>query len=136
LSDEQPSVATRSKLVNKNVYNPNGILVGTVQDVVLPLGEGEISLQILTRSGGVEVVAWSNISAVGDIVLLKKAIGLKEPTAEIPRPLPSLTPKPPEHRRLIPRFGKKSEKCPTCGGELRWLKQYQRWYCPNEHKYA
>lgn len=136
MSGEKPGVATRSTLVNKNVYNPNGIMVGTVQDVVLPVDEGEISLQILTRSGSVEVVAWSNIGAVGDIVLLKKTIEVKEPTVEFPPPFPSLTPEPPERRRIIPRFGKKSEKCPTCGGELRWIKQYQRWYCSNERKYV
>ncbi len=26
--------------------------------------------------------------------------------------------------------------CPTCGGPLRYIQQYQRWYCDKEQKYA
>jgi hypothetical protein len=26
--------------------------------------------------------------------------------------------------------------CPTCGGPLRYIQQYQRWYCDKEKKYA
>ncbi len=26
--------------------------------------------------------------------------------------------------------------CPSCGGPLRYIQQYQRWYCDKEQKYA
>ena len=26
--------------------------------------------------------------------------------------------------------------CPTCGGPLRYIQQYQRWYCDKEQKYV
>ncbi len=26
--------------------------------------------------------------------------------------------------------------CPTCGGALTWVPQYQRWYCPVDQKYV
>ncbi len=26
-------------------------------------------------------------------------------------------------------------KCPTCGGSLRFIEQYQKWYCDKEQKY-
>jgi len=26
--------------------------------------------------------------------------------------------------------------CPTCGGPLRYIQQYQRWYCDKEQKYT
>jgi hypothetical protein len=29
-----------------------------------------------------------------------------------------------------------SQTCPTCGGPLRYIEQYQRWYCDKEKKYV
>ena len=40
------------------------------------------------------------------------------------------TPAPP------PPPGMAAQTCPTCGGPLRYIQQYQRWYCDKEQKYA
>jgi len=29
-----------------------------------------------------------------------------------------------------------TQTCPTCGGPLRYIQQYQRWYCDKEQKYV
>jgi sporulation protein YlmC with PRC-barrel domain len=133
------NVATRGKLVGKQVYNPKGVLVGTVQEVVLPVGEGEISLQLLSKYENTDVIAWKDISAVGDIVILKKTMDLKEkPTPVVPETITG-----PEEGGglggLVSRMrGERgpAKKCPSCGNNLRWIKQYKRWYCDNDGKYA
>lgn len=134
-------MASRSKLVGKQVYNPNGTLVGTVQDVVLPVGEGEISLQVLSKYRTNEVVQWTDIGAAADILILKKAIQLKVPTIEEAANLVQPV-QPAESGGMLSRITGKSgkpesaQKCPTCGGNLRWIKQYKRWYCDSDKKYV
>ena len=133
--------ATRGKLVGKQVYNPSGVLVGTVQDVVLPVGEGEISLQLLSKFENTDAIAWKDIGAVGDIVILKNPIKLKEKAAPSEAETVS-EPKPEEGGGLgglvsrIRGGREAAKKCPSCGNNLRWIKQYKRWYCDNESKYA
>ncbi|MEM1944466.1 MAG: PRC-barrel domain-containing protein [Nitrososphaerota archaeon] len=137
----------RAKLIGMQVYNPDGYLVGTVQDVELPIGSGEISLQVLTRLNTVERVPWSNIANVGDIAILKEKIDIRapEPAAPQPSPAPGAPPvagypqaPPPQPGGVLSKlpFGKKKQICPTCGRELSWIEQYQRWYCYNEGKYV
>jgi sporulation protein YlmC with PRC-barrel domain len=124
------------------VYNPNGVFVGSIQDVDLPVGEGEISVQVLTKYRAIENVKWSNVGPVGDIVILKSAIELKapavpqQPTPSVPSPM---APPAPEQKGFFSRVRGKSggpQKCPTCGADLTWVEQYQRWYCSKESKYA
>lgn len=143
LSSGQGNVASRTKLVGKQVYNPDGTLIGSIQEVVLPVGEGEISLQLLTKPGNVQIVAWTNVGAVGDIVLLKKTVELKGTTQEASQPASNLGVEPTKTTEtrggLIAGLGlgkTAAHKCPTCGNNLRWIKQYQRWYCDKESKYA
>jgi hypothetical protein len=35
-----------------------------------------------------------------------------------------------------PPPGMAGQTCPTCGGPLRYIQQYQRWYCDKEQKYV
>jgi hypothetical protein len=35
-----------------------------------------------------------------------------------------------------PPPGMAAQTCPTCGGPLRYIQQYQRWYCDKEQKYV
>jgi len=35
-----------------------------------------------------------------------------------------------------PPPGMAANTCPTCGGPLRYIEQYQRWYCDKEKKYV
>lgn len=132
---------TRTALVGKQVYNPDGALLGTIQDVVLEVGEEEISLKLVTKYRTSETVAWSNIGAAADIVILKKPLELKTPTLDEVSSVPPPTPaaESPSIGGLVSRIKGKpgsTQKCPTCGGNLRWIKQYSRWYCDNDKKYA
>ena len=121
-------MASRSTLVGKQVYNPNGTLVGTVQDVVLPVGAGEISLQLISRYRKAEVVTWSNIGAAADILILKKPLELKAPPIEDKPILPPAAPQSLAHpaqvvEGLVSRIrgaAKKTEtkSCANCGNSL------------------
>jgi hypothetical protein len=53
-----------------------------------------------------------------ELVSLNRRMGSQAPTTQIP-PQASATP-----------------ICPTCGGPLRYIQQYQRWYCDREQKYV
>ena len=46
----------RDKLIGMQVYNPNGTFVGTVQDIALPLGEGEMGIVVTTRAQAMETI--------------------------------------------------------------------------------
>ncbi|MCS6785238.1 MAG: hypothetical protein NZ581_08610, partial [Candidatus Caldarchaeum sp.] len=120
---------------------------GVVQDIELPIGEGEISLQILSKYNLVEKIPWSMVGAAGDIIILKEKISLKQPEVSQPQPyIPPAAPQPvqPQQRgsfissvtSRIPLGRKEKNPCPTCGKELSWIEQYQRWYCYNCGKYV
>jgi sporulation protein YlmC with PRC-barrel domain len=138
----------RSKLIGMQVYNPDGTLVGTVQDVELPIGGGEFSLQILSKYNTLERLPWSNVGAAADIIILKEKLELKQP--EIPPAAmyaptqPQIMPPQPAARTSpisaitskLPFGRREGQSCPTCGKELSWIEQYQRWYCYNCGKYV
>ncbi|MDW8021560.1 MAG: PRC-barrel domain-containing protein [Nitrososphaerota archaeon] len=133
----------RGKLIGMQVYNPDGTFVGTVQDIALPLGGGEMGLLISTRAQTTETIQWSKISAVGDIIILKEKLEIKAPPAEIAPTYPISTTPPvvKEERKglgAITGIFRKGEKptCSTCGKPLTYVEQYRRWYCYNCGKYA
>lgn len=109
----------QSKMVGKQVYNPDGTLVGSVADIGLVPGQKEITLQVRTAAGAMMDVKWEEISAVGDIVLLSK-------TKEVPRV---------EVKPAAAAGATAPQNCPTCGRPATWIAQYQRWYCYNCKKY-
>lgn len=132
----------RGKLIGMQVYNPDGTFVGTVQDIALPIGGGEMGIMILTRAQTTETIPWSKIQAVGDIVLLKEKIEIKLPESITPvTPQPTITTVREEKKGkgigAITGIFKREEKptCPTCGKPLTYIEQYKRWYCYNCSKY-
>lgn len=137
----------RGKLIGMQVYNPDGTFVGTVQDIALPLGGGEMGILILTKAQTTETIQWSKISAVGDIIILKEKIEVKTPApeamAQYPATMaPSTISTPPKEEKkglgVITSVFKRGEKpaCPTCGKPLTYIEQYKRWYCYNCSKYV
>lgn len=54
-----------------------------------------------------------------ELVSINRRVGGPLPTATQPPPTSPTTP-----------------ICPTCGGPLRYIQQYQRWYCDREQKYV
>jgi sporulation protein YlmC with PRC-barrel domain len=148
LARNSMSGVPRSKLIGMQVYNPDGTFVGTVQDIELPVGGGEFGLQILSKYNTTESLPWSNVGAAADIIILKEKLELKQPEtppaamyaptqpqvvsqqpAARTSPISAITSKLPFGRR-------ERQSCPTCGKELSWIEQYQRWYCYNCGKYV
>lgn len=136
------SSVSRSKLVGMQVYNPDGTFVGTIEDIVLPLGEGEISLQVMTRAQKTETIGWSKVGSVGDIVILKEKVEVPVSAGKTaaPPPTPAVAPAAPpaEEKKGFGGLFRKKEKplCPTCGKTLTFIDQYQRWYCYNCGRYV
>jgi len=138
-------VISRSKIVGMHVYNPDGYYVGTVKDVGFTLDEGRPILIVTTRYQTSMEIGWSNIGAVGDIVILKEPVEVKAPETPSPAagPAPSAAPAPAapaaEEEKgakfpiRLPKVSLKKEvpRCPYCGGELTYIKEYDRWYCYN-----
>lgn len=134
------SMIPRGKLIGMQVYNPDGTFVGTVQDIALPLGGGEMGILISTKVQTTETIPWSKISAVGDIIILKEKLEIKAPPAEV-APTYAAPPTAKEERKglgVITGAFKRGEKpaCPTCGKPLTYIEQYKRWYCYNCGKYV
>jgi len=138
----------RSKLIGMQVYNPDGTFVGTVQDIELPVGGSEFGLTLLSKYNTTESLPWSKVGAAGDIIILKEKLELKQP--ETP-PAAAYVPTQTQPAAQMPAartgafstitskipFGRKEKHpCPTCGKELSWIEQYQRWYCYNCGKYV
>jgi len=130
-----------------SVYNPDGVFVGTVKDLSLEIGTGEIGVIVETKYKTEIEIPWSNIGAVGDIVILKEPVEIKPPPT--PKPFavstPTVTPtEAKEAKKGVPissflkKIGLKREKklCPICGKPLTYIKQYKRWYCYNCGKYV
>ncbi len=133
----------RSKLLGMQVYNPDGTYVGTVQDIALPIGEGEISIQVLAKDQSVKTIEWSKIAAAGDIIILKEKVEVAEaPVPEATQTPPQThTPSPTEavkgvFSKIISRAREGKPLCPHCGKPLTYIKQYQRWYCYNCKRYV
>ncbi|MEM0349245.1 MAG: PRC-barrel domain-containing protein [Candidatus Caldarchaeum sp.] len=134
----------RGKLVGMQVYNPDGTLVGVVQDIELPIGGGEFGLQILSKYNLVEHVPWSMVAAASDIIILKEKIELKQPEAPPVQTFVAQPQAPVQQRggvissvtSRLPFGRREKNPCPTCGKELSWIEQYQRWYCYNCGKYV
>lgn len=141
------SMVPRGKLIGMQVYNPDGTFVGTVQDIALPLGGGEMGILIMTKAQTTETIQWSKIAAVGDIIILKEKIEIKTPAPEagpqyaFPTAPSTISPPAKEEKRgigAITSLFKREEKpaCPTCGKPLTYIEEYKRWYCYNCSKYV
>lgn len=132
---------SREKIMGMAVYNPDGVYVGTVKDFGFTLGEEkEIRLIVQAKTGGEVEVDPDNISAIGDIIILKEKVEIPEapevtaPTApEAPTTAPTAAPTAAPAAATAP-------KCPTCGRPLRWIEEVsgrkvRRWWCDNCRKY-
>jgi sporulation protein YlmC with PRC-barrel domain len=121
---------TKDNLVGMQVIDAEAKLVGTVKDVAFTIGKIGISLIVETKKGDTVNVGWDVIQAVGDYIVLQKSFGAKAPPqaaapAVAPSPVPAVAP-----------AAQVQNVCPTCGGELKYIPQYQRNYCYKCQKYA
>ncbi|MEM2739472.1 MAG: PRC-barrel domain-containing protein [Candidatus Bathyarchaeia archaeon] len=112
---------TRERLIGMQVVDGDGYLVGTVKDISFMIGRMGISLYVEGKDGVAKEVAWEDVQAVGDFVLLK------------PRPTQAVGVQPTQP--VQPEAQVQTPICPVCKGRLTWIPQYQRWYCYKCKKY-
>jgi sporulation protein YlmC with PRC-barrel domain len=106
----QEKVITKDMLVGMQVVDSDGKVVGKVKDVAFVVGKMGPSLCVEGKKGDSRNVSWAEVQAVGDFVVLK-APQVQQPRSTV-------------------------QTCPTCGGPLRYVPQYQRWWCDKDKKYV
>ncbi|MEM2424864.1 MAG: PRC-barrel domain-containing protein [Candidatus Bathyarchaeia archaeon] len=116
MSQARERGVTRERLVGMQVIDGDGYLIGTVRDISFTVGRLGISLYIEGKDGSTKEIPWEDVQAVGDFVVLKQRPA-QAPAAQQPQQA-------------------QANICPTCGGPLTWIPQYQRWYCYKCKKYA
>jgi sporulation protein YlmC with PRC-barrel domain len=118
---------TKDRLIGMQVIDSEGNDAGTVQDMAFTVGKTGMTLIVETKKGETREVPWEEIQAAGDYVLLK-------PRAAQPQTFqsqvfgPQTTAQQPQQSQ--------TPICPTCGGPLTYIAQYQRWYCYKDKKYV
>ena len=67
---------SREKMAGKQVIDAEGMIVGSVKDIAVDIESKEIAFKIATRVGTEIDVVSDDVSQVGDVILLKKALEL------------------------------------------------------------
>jgi hypothetical protein len=79
-----------------------------------------MTLVVETKKGESKEIAWDEIQAAGDFVVLKPPTSQAQTLGAQPMAQGQQT----------------APVCPTCGGPLTYIQQYQRWYCYKDKKYV
>jgi sporulation protein YlmC with PRC-barrel domain len=114
------------------VIDAKGRLVGKVKDVAFAIGKNGISLTVEGENGQIQNVAWEEVQAAADYIILKpvaQAVYQQSYQPQQQAAQPVVAAQPAQQAQSQPL-------CPTCGKPLTWIPQYQRWYCYNDKKYA
>ena len=120
--DKDKKAMTKDRLIGMHVIDSEGNEAGTVQDIAFTVGKVGMTLILETKKGDTKEIAWEDIQAAGDYVILRSMASQSQfsPTQPtIQQPQQTQTP-----------------TCPTCGGPLTYIQQYQRWYCYKDKKYV
>ena len=123
---------TRNDLIGKKVYGPDASFLGEIYDLGLTIGVTEPSLIIKGGSSNFEL-PWENVSFVKDIVLTKQVVvpsSFKQIQVEEAHKQQTITQPQQSAPISTPKF------CTSCGKHLKWIKEYNRFYCYNCKKYA
>ena len=118
---------TKDRLIGMQVIDGDGNNAGTVQDIAFTVGKMGMTLIVETKKGETREVPWEEIQAAGDYVLLKTR-ATQPQTAQSQTFGPELTTQHSQQSQM--------PVCPTCGGTLTYIAQYQRWYCYKDKKYV
>jgi sporulation protein YlmC with PRC-barrel domain len=103
---------TKDMLMGMSVVDAEGRSIGNVKDVAFVVGKMGLSLYVESKKGESRNVNWDEVQAVGDFIILKPAkVQMQQTQATV-------------------------QTCPTCGSPLRYIEQYQRWWCDKERKYV
>ncbi|MEM2961114.1 MAG: PRC-barrel domain-containing protein [Candidatus Bathyarchaeia archaeon] len=113
MEEEKRKALTKDRLVGMKVIDGEGMLIGVVKDIAFTVGT-PISMVIIleAKDGTTKEIRWEEVQAAGDFVVLKAKAAA-----------PAVTPA-------------AAANCPTCGGPLTFIQQYQRWYCAKCQKYV
>lgn len=120
--DREKKAMTKDRLIGMQVIDSEGNDAGSVQDLAFTVGKVGMTLIVENKRGESKEIPWEQIQAAGDFVLLKPEAAHTQAFSAQPismQPQQSQTP-----------------ICPTCGGPLTYIQQYQRWYCYKDKKYV
>jgi sporulation protein YlmC with PRC-barrel domain len=120
--DREKKAMTKDRLIGMQVIDSEGNDAGTVQDIAFTVGKVGMTLILETKKGETKEIAWEDIQAAGDFVILKSSSNPAQSFGA-----QSTTQQPQQAQTPI---------CPTCGGPLTYIQQYQRWYCYKDKKYV
>ena len=109
---------TRDALVSMQVIDAKGRLVGKVKDLAFAVGKMGIALTVENEDGNIQNVAWEDVQAAADFIILKPQMQQQQPV------------------QTAVQQQSTQPLCPTCNQPLTWIPQYQRWYCYNDKKYV
>ena len=120
MSKSEKKAMTKDRLIDMQVIDGEGNIVGKVLDIAFVVGKVGMKLIVETKKGENTELPWDDIQAAGDFVLLKPSSGATPSVASQP------SGSQPSQQQI----------CPTCGEPLTWIPQYQRWYCYKDGKYV
>jgi sporulation protein YlmC with PRC-barrel domain len=131
---ENDKPLTRDALVSMQVIDAKGHLVGKVKDVAFAIGQNGISITVENDAGEIKNVAWQDVQAASDFIILKpSAAQAAQPAYQQQAYQPAAQVAQPAQQQPA---AQSPPLCPSCGKPLTWIPQYQRWYCYNDKKYA
>jgi sporulation protein YlmC with PRC-barrel domain len=109
---KQEKAVTKDMVVGMTVVDSDGHSVGTVKDVAFVVGKMGLSLYVEGKKGEGRNISWEEVQAIGDFIVLKAA------------------------QAQVQEVQSTAQTCPTCGGPLRYIEQYQRYWCDSDKKYV
>jgi sporulation protein YlmC with PRC-barrel domain len=125
--EKEKKAMTKDRLIGMQVIDSDGNDAGTVQDIAFTVGKTGMTLIVETKKGETREVPWEEIQAAGDYILLKTRA--TQPQTVQPQ---AFGPQPTTQQPQLSQ----TPVCPTCGGPLTYIAQYQRWYCYKDKKYV
>jgi sporulation protein YlmC with PRC-barrel domain len=122
MANQEKKALTKDRLIGMQVIDNDGYNIGAVQDIAFTVGKVGMTIIIQTKKGESREIPWDEIQAAGDFVILR-------PSATAQAQVTGRQPTAQQAQQAAP-------VCPTCGGPLTYIQQYQRWYCYKDKKYA
>jgi sporulation protein YlmC with PRC-barrel domain len=116
---------TRDALVSMQVIDAKGRLIGKVKDLAFAVGKMGIALTVENEDGEIQNIAWEDVQAAADFIVLKPQIVQQNTYQQQQQPV-----------QTVAQQQSTQPLCPTCNRPLTWIPQYQRWYCYNDKKYV
>ena len=125
---------TREALISMQVIDAKGRAIGKVKDITFTVGKTTFSLLVENENGETQNIAWENIQAALDFIILKP---VEKSTSLMPEVQSQAATKPmPDVQSQASTKPKGRPLCPTCQRQLTWIPQYKRWYCYHDKKYV